>query len=101
MGRDVYLEGEKYLWTDWFFANRRRHTRGLSDWSSDVCSSDLLSLDRNDYQLRVTEIVGCSNGCRAIEECSAGKLVGGSGGLKAGDTITAAGSCLTHTGVSK
>src|SRR5437899_11543763 len=25
-----------------FFASRRRHTRCLSDWSSDVCSSDLI-----------------------------------------------------------
>src|SRR5262245_62517606 len=28
-----------------FFSSRRRHTRCLSDWSSDVCSSDLGSLD--------------------------------------------------------
>src|SRR5205814_7431828 len=27
-----------------FFPSRRRHTRCLSDWSSDVCSSDLYSL---------------------------------------------------------
>src|SRR5205814_2567237 len=27
-----------------FFSSRRRHTRCLSDWSSDVCSSDLLYL---------------------------------------------------------
>src|ERR1035441_10777430 len=27
-----------------FFSSRRRHTRCLSDWSSDVCSSDLLCL---------------------------------------------------------
>src|SRR5438045_8193241 len=27
-----------------FFSSRRRHTRCLSDWSSDVCSSDLASL---------------------------------------------------------
>src|SRR5258706_10200377 len=27
-----------------FFSSRRRHTRLVSDWSSDVCSSDLLSL---------------------------------------------------------
>src|SRR5205814_4933021 len=27
-----------------FFSSRRRHTRCLSDWSSDVCSSDLLGL---------------------------------------------------------
>src|SRR5947199_5687605 len=26
-----------------FFSSRRRHTRCLSDWSSDVCSSDLTS----------------------------------------------------------
>src|SRR5262245_66368085 len=27
-----------------FFSSRRRHTRCLSDWSSDVCSSDLIEL---------------------------------------------------------
>src|SRR5262245_62263594 len=27
-----------------FFSSRRRHTRCLSDWSSDVCSSDLSRL---------------------------------------------------------
>src|SRR5215469_17834444 len=25
-----------------FFSSRRRHTRSLRDWSSDVCSSDLV-----------------------------------------------------------
>src|SRR5262245_26542820 len=29
-----------------FFSSRRRHTRCLSDWSSDVCSSDLKLLRR-------------------------------------------------------
>src|SRR5438034_6657005 len=28
---------------DFFFSSRRRHTRSLCDWSSDVCSSDLCS----------------------------------------------------------
>src|SRR5215469_17412130 len=27
-----------------FFSSRRRHTRSLRDWSSDVCSSDLVQL---------------------------------------------------------
>src|SRR5262249_57102074 len=27
-----------------FFSSRRRHTRLVSDWSSDVCSSDLMKL---------------------------------------------------------
>src|SRR5438132_10619869 len=29
-----------------FFSSRRRHTRSLCDWSSDVCSSDLMHGDR-------------------------------------------------------
>ena len=29
---------------DFFFSSRRRHTRLVSDWSSDVCSSDLEDL---------------------------------------------------------
>src|SRR5258705_4794022 len=28
-------------WSAFFSSSRRRHTRCLSDWSSDVCSSDL------------------------------------------------------------
>src|SRR5258705_12361427 len=32
------------MWTAvFFFSSRRRHTRCLSDWSSDVCSSDLVN----------------------------------------------------------
>src|SRR5437899_8288970 len=29
------------IFSVFFFSSRRRHTRCLSDWSSDVCSSDL------------------------------------------------------------
>src|SRR3989440_1149046 len=29
-----------------FFSSRRRHTRSDRDWSSDVCSSDLLEVER-------------------------------------------------------
>src|SRR5437868_8164336 len=30
-----------------FFSSRRRHTRSKRDWSSDVCSSDLAKLGKN------------------------------------------------------
>ena len=30
-----------YLFIYFFFSSRRRHTRLVSDWSSDVCSSDI------------------------------------------------------------
>src|SRR5437763_5328490 len=29
-------------WFFFFFSSRRRHTRYIGDWSSDVCSSDLV-----------------------------------------------------------
>src|SRR5438034_2671032 len=29
------------IYVRFFFSHRRRHTRSLCDWSSDVCSSDL------------------------------------------------------------
>src|SRR5699024_11801653 len=40
-----------------FFSSRRRHTRSKRDWSSDVCSSDLLDLkvlDEHGKQVVVT-----------------------------------------------
>src|SRR5262245_64336011 len=38
-----------FLMLYFFFSSRRRHTRCLSDWSSDVCSSDLAaSVDGGD-----------------------------------------------------
>src|SRR5437016_5802171 len=33
-----------------FFSSRRRHTRLVSDWSSDVCSSDLLQINRGNVE---------------------------------------------------
>src|SRR5438045_6051585 len=39
-----------------FFSSRRRHTRCLSDWSSDVCSSDLVcpvgAITTRDYRFK-------------------------------------------------
>src|SRR5262245_64655554 len=38
----AYFAGARnaLLMQNFFFSSRRRHTRCLSDWSSDVCSSD-------------------------------------------------------------
>src|SRR5205814_6072927 len=38
-----------------FFSSRRRHTRCLSDWSSDVCSSDLL-VEQVDGRVHIAEV---------------------------------------------
>src|SRR5205814_3961506 len=46
------------LW--FFFSSRRRHTRCLSDWSSDVCSSDLVC----SFLRRLHPIAGIRRGAR-------------------------------------
>src|SRR5437762_9271063 len=40
----LIFELSTYVCDFFFFSSRRRHTRYIGDWSSDVCSSDL-SLD--------------------------------------------------------
>src|SRR3712207_6880585 len=39
MLQEVRCKSEKFV----FFSSRRRHTRYWRDWSSDVCSSDLIA----------------------------------------------------------
>src|SRR5437762_9179964 len=42
-----------------FFSSRRRHTRYIGDWSSDVCSSDLFPFgDRADHHQRIAIVNG-------------------------------------------
>src|SRR5262249_59831683 len=37
----IFVFGAVFFSFFFFFSSRRRHTRLVSDWSSDVCSSDL------------------------------------------------------------
>src|SRR5438034_11654494 len=73
-----------------FFSSRRRHTRSLCDWSSDVCSFRsgvavtrlrvapflgaedgrlLLRLAQEDYSLRLPEVLQRSEERRVGKEC--------------------------------
>src|SRR5947207_15411431 len=58
-----------------FFSSRRRHTRSLCDWSSDVCSSDL-----NEATVHVMAAEGCDvvapadQGCCGALALHAGRL---------------------------
>src|SRR5262245_63715302 len=54
-----------------FFSSRRRHTRCLSDWSSDVCSSDLADAGRRLQRQIVHGDVGLHGG-GAVEDAAAG-----------------------------
>src|SRR5258705_13190302 len=49
-----------------FFSSRRRHTRCLSDWSSDVCSSDLPG-DRQPGKTLVPTFRGWGRACSDFE----------------------------------
>src|SRR5438034_9017293 len=41
-----------------FFSSRRRHTRSLCDWSSDVCSSDLWQKIRDSVEVKLYQHEG-------------------------------------------
>src|SRR5947199_6582334 len=56
-----------------FFSSRRRHTRCLSDWSSDVCSSDL---DPDDEAQQLAGVAMRGDRIRAAGE---GVLIGRGG----------------------
>lgn len=68
-------------------------------WGGDGYCGTVEHSNRNDFQIRVTEIVGCRGGCAAKDECSAGRSVGGPDGIKVGDRVKTLGWCLTQTGV--
>src|SRR5260221_8404173 len=53
-----------------FFSSRRRHTRSLCDWSSDVCSSDLSTADLKALVGRHGGAVCTSSNARAVMEWS-------------------------------
>src|SRR5438094_6880963 len=38
----IYRSSLNVYYVVFFFSSRRRHTRSYGDWSSDVCSSDLM-----------------------------------------------------------
>src|SRR5438034_2401945 len=44
----VLIYGVYFFLFFFFFSSRRRHTRSLCDWSSDVCSSDLMAAEAID-----------------------------------------------------
>src|SRR2546429_2347878 len=54
-------------WLFFFFSSRRRHTRCSRDWSSDVCSSDLVRVDRTRLNKRTLEALIKGGAFDAIE----------------------------------
>src|SRR2546422_7075828 len=58
-----------------FFSSRRRHTRCSRDWSSDVCSSDLVSLAKTLFSLTsiLSSASNLNNALRCTTSCARGR----------------------------
>src|SRR5437868_15246641 len=75
---EIFVSGmESFL--IFFFSSRRRHTRSKRDWSSDVCSSDLQAVDRDDREFALRDkvriddrIANRSEERRVGKECRSG-----------------------------
>src|SRR5437763_13191064 len=67
-----------------FFSSRRRHTRYIGDWSSDVCSSDLVSMRRPAHDAEIN-VVGTISVLEAAREVSAPVVFTSTGGAIYGE----------------
>src|SRR5438034_6704202 len=68
---DIFLRDPSFILLDtysfFFFSSRRRHTRSLCDWSSDVCSSDLTRGNGERKGVQPYHRCECpSNGCWSV-----------------------------------
>ena len=68
-------------------------------WAGDGYCGTVESINKTQYLIRVTRIVGCRDGCAPKPECSAGRTVGGPDGIGPGEEVHTVSWCLTHTGV--
>src|SRR5690349_23405006 len=63
----IFMSALYHLSFYFFFSSRRRHTRSLRDWSSDVCSSDLPLADAPALRLRhLQSLAACPAGVSEI-----------------------------------
>src|SRR3712207_8099201 len=79
---------------DFFFSSRRRHTRYWRDWSSDVCSSDLViakANNTNNIGFTISDMMGMFG--------SGG--FGGGGGMGGGMMMMRGGGGLSNFGVAR
>jgi ankyrin repeat protein len=68
-------------------------------WQGNGYCGIVEEVNKTSFRIRVTELVGCANGCEPKAECSDKRAVGGADGIQVGNVITTPSWCLTHTGV--
>src|SRR5262245_65083069 len=101
------VHDEPAVFSDFFFSSRRRHTRCLSDWSSDVCSSDLWPLSvcsadvggpGPDAGTDAAEAGAGADGTGGAADGGRGGASGEAGAGAAGGDGTNGGGCRCQTG---
>jgi uncharacterized protein len=70
-------------------------------WQGNGYCGVVEEVNKTSFRLRVTELIGCADGCQAIIDCSANRMVGGAEGIQVGESITTVSWCLTHTAVKQ
>lgn len=70
-------------------------------WGGNGYCGTVEAVHKTAFRIRVTDIVGCEDGCPARKECSDGRPVGGASGIAVGDEVNTVSWCLTDTGVKK
>src|SRR5204862_2879133 len=73
----ISLDDARIRFSDYvfFFSSRRRHTRSLRDWSSDVCSSDLSAHKAKARSMPRTSVTFPPKLYKALEELARKKKV--------------------------
>jgi hypothetical protein len=70
-------------------------------WAGDGYCGTVKTFSVRSVKIQVTGIVGCADGCKASQECSEGRPVGGGNGVQRGEEVAVPSWCLTHTGVKQ
>src|SRR5690349_24833401 len=78
-----------------FFSSRRRHTRSLRDWSSDVCSSDLRT-----YAFEPAELTGAIDRLLGDVELRT-RLAGIGARIRARDGVAKAAAAIEAVGLAE
>src|SRR5205814_3019560 len=81
-----------------FFSSRRRHTRCLSDWSSDVCSSDLTGVLLSPHSAHAQGFVAGVSATGNEPQAGNGNTASGTESFATGHNATASGTAAIAIG---